>query len=195
MFYGRQFVVSEDVLTPRPESEDIITVLKDYLKLEITKPILIADVGTGSGCLGVTAALELGNYRLTVFDISSNALAIAKGNAERYNIIVQLSQGNLLEGAEKQRFTVVLANLPYVPNDYVINADAGFEPPLAIFAGVDGLKYYRPFWQQLSVFEKRPSYIVTESLPTQHEAISVLAATAGYTLIETRNFVQLFKST
>lgn len=189
-FFGREFFVDERVLVPRPESETIIELLK---KLPLPAEANVLDVGTGSGCLGITAALELPKSKVTLSDISDDALQVAKQNANTLRAQHVLSlQADLAEACTKQHFDVVLANLPYVPKQFPINNAARYEPGLALFAGVDGLDVYKRFWQQLAESEQKPSYVLTESLPFQHHANAALARTAGYALEQAEDLIQLF---
>jgi len=193
VFYGRDFVVNKHVLVPRPESEDVINLLLDVPKLS-PNPV-IADVGTGSGCLGITAALELPKARVFLFDISPEALAVAQKNAQLHRVSVHCQQQSLLGAPYEQiqQLDVVLANLPYVPDDYPINQAATFEPKLALFSGTDGLEHYRTFWRQVSTLHRQPAYVIAESLPEQHPALVQLAAKAGYKLGKVQGYVQRFQ--
>jgi release factor glutamine methyltransferase len=106
---------------------------------------------------------------------------------------VHMEQHNLLEGVNEQ-FDVVLANLPYVPEDYKINKAAKHEPRLAIFAGADGLDLYRRLWEQVAAMSHKPKHILTESLPEQRRALAQLAKSAGFALKETQGYIQYFVS-
>jgi release factor glutamine methyltransferase len=188
-FYGRDFMVNHDVLVPRPESEAMITILQ---QLEVqSAQARIADVGTGSGCLGITAALELPDSAVWLLDIDAAALTVARTNTERLSAAVTLAQQDLLAHSDGQ-FDIILANLPYVPDNYAINAAAGFEPKLALFAGADGLDLYRRFWEQLKAMQTKPAHILTESLLEQHPAVHTLAEDAGYTFIQANGLIQHF---
>lgn len=187
-FYGREFAVNQHVLVPRPESEGIITLLK---KLPLPAQPRIADVGTGSGCLGITAALESGIRSVDLYDIDDNALAVAKQNALKHRVHARCLQSNLLEGYTG-RNDVVLANLPYVPANYPINRAAGHEPKLALFAGDDGLDLYRRLWSQLQRLSAKPQFVMTESLASQHDDLRSLASTASYRQAATNGLVQSF---
>lgn len=187
-FYGREFLVNKFVLVPRPESEDIITLLKN---VPLIINVRIADIGTGSGCLGITAKLEIPTSEVYAFDISKNALAMTQKNVHLHKTNVHLKQRNLLRGTTEQ-FNIILANLPYVPNDYPINKPAGHEPKLALFSGNDGLDHYRLFWNQISKLSYKPAYIVTESMTHQHDEIQDLAQDIGYGLTKTSGLAQLF---
>lgn len=187
-FYGRDFVVNEHVLVPRPETESMIEIAK---KLDLKAPRII-DVGTGSGCIGITAAIELPSAEVTLLDVDENALAVATQNARRLRgAVVHAVKGNLLANYD-QPIDLVLANLPYVPEDYPINKAAGKEPALALFAGKDGLDLYRELWGQIAARDDKPTYILTEALISQHKPLTVMAKAAGYNLVQTDGLVQLF---
>ena len=188
-FFGREFTVDESTLIPRPESESMISLL---LQLHLTKP-RIADIGTGSGCLGITAALELPQAEIFVSDTSAAALKIAARNAERYSLRIHSSLQDLLV-QDKRTYDVILANLPYVPNGYPINQAAAHEPTGALFAGADGLDAYRRLWQQIHERHAahQPQYVITEALPEQHAALATLATTSGYTPQAHEGYAQVF---
>ncbi len=187
-FYGRDFAVNNKVLVPRPETETIITFFKE---LGLSGYIKVADVGTGSGCIGITAALEIPDVEAYLYDISQDALKVAAVNAAAHHVSVHIKQQDLLEGCSES-FDVILANLPYVPTIQRINKAAGHEPKLALFSGEDGLDHYRTFFEQLATLPALPSIIIIESEPEQHGYLMQLAASKGYTLKKGEGFIQLF---
>lgn len=179
MFYGRNFIVNEHVLVPRPESESIIDLLK---KCPLPAQSCIADVGAGSGVLGITAGLEIPDSRIYLYDIERAALACAMRNVALHRLPdVHTKQQDLLTRCQES-FDVILANLPYVPNDYPVNKAASHEPAQALFSGSDGLDHYRRFWKQVAALDHKPAFVIVESLPEQHDALKILAAQARYIL-------------
>jgi len=133
-FYGREFRVGPGVLVPRPESELLVDRARARLA-ERTAP-RIADVGTGSGCLAITLALELAGSRVAAVDVSERALAFARANAERLGATLELHRGDALAPLTG-RFDLVLSNPPYV--DPAVRATLApevreHEPPEALFA-------------------------------------------------------------
>lgn len=189
-FYGRDFVITPTVLVPRPESETMIDLLKTLPDLSETPSIL--DIGTGSGSLGITAQLELPGATVTLSDISVEALEIAKTNVDKFTLNISTLEMDLL-GDNSLAYDVLLCNLPYVPDEYQINQAAGFEPRLAIFGGLDGLDLYRRLFDQVLKAEIQPLYILTESLPSQHQTLKQIAQEANYILHLEQDFIQVFR--
>jgi len=190
-FYGREFVVNRHVLVPRPESEAMIEIL---VGLDVPKRPVIVDVGTGSGCLGITAALEIPTASVLLLDVDADALAIAKQNTINFGAHgVRLLKNDLLQEITGP-LDVLLANLPYVPDDYAINQAARHEPRVALFAGKDGLDLFRRLWQQIGTraVAQQPRYVLTESLEVQQQQLAELAHQAHYHVVQTDVLVQLF---
>ena len=143
-FYGRSFSVNEDVLIPRPETElmveQAILILQENVHME-----RIADIGTGSGCVSVTLAIEAPRVNFTAIDLSFEALITTWENADRYDVLEKFAfvQADLLEPIQG-KFDLVCANLPYIPSSELRGlAVADREPRLAIDGGSDGLEYIR----------------------------------------------------
>ncbi|HSX29102.1 MAG TPA: HemK/PrmC family methyltransferase [Candidatus Saccharimonadales bacterium] len=194
-FYGRYFTVGKGVLVPRPESEAIITALVGlrFDPARHDKPIRIADIGTGSGCLGITAALELHGAHIDLYDTDPTALTYAATNTKKHRVHATLYSEDLLTHAIHRHYDVLLANLPYVPLDYPINKAAMHEPSDALFAGNDGLDAYRRLWRQVPGIDQKPRYIITEALESQHAALVALAEVAGYRHQHSDGLVQQFQ--
>lgn len=188
-FYGRTFLVDKHVLEPRPESETMIEML---LATALPSQPHVADLGTGSGALGITAALELPTLRVDLIDIDHAALAVAKKNVNMLSKNTKLIQNDLLTNMPAQ-YDVILANLPYVPDNFHINPAAQAEPRIAIFGGPDGLDLYRRMFEQIKHLTQKPSYIFTEALPPQHEILVQIAKDAGVKMTERSDFIQRFE--
>lgn len=192
-FYGRRFNTNPSVLIPRPESEQIIELL---LTLNLPDSVSIIDVGTGSGALGISATLELSKAGrttslLVLTDIDPQCLEVARLNAAKYSVSAIYLETNLLSSAPCS--TVVLANLPYVPDTYNINEEAANEPKSAIFGGPDGLELYRELFRQVhETTSPKPTYILTESLPFQHDTLASIAAEHEYFVAVDQYFIQVF---
>ena len=189
-FYGREFAVNAHTLVPRPETETIIELVKT---LHLPGETRILDVGTGSGCIAITAALELPESRVSACDIDAGCLQTAAANAQKLSATVEFVQSNLLERVKS--CDVILANLPYVPDNFQINTAATHEPRHALFGGADGLDLYRQMFDQIKQNTWKPQYILTESLPPQHEVLTDIAKTGAYHLQRTDDFIQLYAAT
>jgi release factor glutamine methyltransferase len=190
-FYGRTFMVDHATLQPRPETEAMIVLLRT---LTLPKQPRIIDIGTGSGILAITAKLELPNARVVATDISPAALVVAQKNAKLLKAAVTFHQGDLLAAVPAPLFkmpcSLLLANLPYVPDSYVVNEAARHEPVSALFGGQDGLDLYRQLFGQLSTH--RATYVMTESLENQHQVLAAIARQVHYHQIAVLGLVQLF---
>lgn len=186
-FYGRDFIVGSDVLVPRPESEDFIDIVKT-----LPPDLTFIDIGTGSGILAITSVLKQPTWSGVATDVSQAALKVAKKNAAKLgakNLVFKVQ--NLFVG-DSNDYDVMLANLPYVPQNLHGKADIAHEPEIALFAGADGLDIYREFFKQLAARDQKPTHILTESLLEQHKSLKELAHGAGYRLTETRGLIQHF---
>jgi len=187
-FYGRSFKVNRHVLEPRPESETMIELLK---KLHLPLRPAIADVGTGNGAIGITAALEMDDAIVDLYDISAGCVAVAKHNVHLHELHLHVRKMNLLSRPLRP-YDVILANMPYVPEHWQINEAALHEPKIAIFGGKDGLDVYRKLFAQLARFTWKPSYVFTEALPPQHERMAEVAASYRFNLKKSDDFIQVF---
>jgi len=189
-FYGREFVITPAVLEPRPESETMIDNLLNLPKLPQNP--WIADVGTGSGALGITAKLELPMAQVELLDISAKALEVAQSNVDLFTPGLAVILSDLLAAANTN-YDVLLCNLPYVPDNFHINTAAGHEPQLALFGGPDGLNVYRKLFSQVRNRPFQPLYILTECLPPQHASLVPLAITGGYAQVKADDFIQVWQ--
>lgn len=178
-FYGRDFYVAETVLIPRVESETIIDIAKEIRP----RPKTILDVGTGSGNLAVTLALEMPLSRVSACDISQDALLIATENAFTMNSRVDFLASDLLEAyPKKEKFDLIVANLPYVDLSWGwISKDTAFEPSLALYAGDGGLEIIKRLLEQAVGRAKR---VLLECDPCQHKRVIEFAKTLGYSCEE-----------
>ncbi len=191
-FYGREFIVDKNVLVPRPESETIIDLLKE---LNIENDSIIIDVGTGSGSLAITSKLEFPKAQVIAIDIDQKCFNLAEKNTEKHKVIIEFKKGDLLSSIPNSLFqipdSIILANLPYVPEDYQINEAAKHEPKLALFSGDDGLDHYRKLFDQLKVL--KPTFVLTESLAFQHAELTKIAKSAGFKQTKKVDLIQLFE--
>lgn len=155
-FYGRQFKVNENVLIPRPETEELIEHVATYVRryFSTSKPLTILDIGTGSGIIAITLALELENAEVYATDISEKALHIAKQNAEILHANVEFLQGDFLAPAIEQEIKadIIVSNPPYIAENEakeLSDTVKNFDPSLALFAEEEGLAAYKKIISQL----------------------------------------------
>jgi release factor glutamine methyltransferase len=147
-FYNHRFMVSPSVLIPRPESELIVELALKGLSKEKGSPA-IADLGTGSGCIGLSLLAEHPSARLTAIDISKEALEVARANAEGLGVEerVHFVNSDVEEWGKtcEVSFDLVVANPPYIAegDPDVDEAVKAYEPHLALFSGHDGLEAIR----------------------------------------------------
>jgi release factor glutamine methyltransferase len=182
-FYGRTFLVSPAVLIPRPDTETLVEAALACLD-RMAAGALVADVGTGSGCLAVTLAAERPSIRVVATDISAAALDVARENARclRVSDRIQFREGPLLAGAATP-VDLIVSNPPYVreveretlPADVV-----AFEPHGALFAGADGLDVIRLLADEASRSLSPGGRLAVEIGHDQADAVRALIdATAG----------------
>ncbi|MEK3646615.1 peptide chain release factor N(5)-glutamine methyltransferase [Aeribacillus composti] len=168
-FYGRPFKVNEHVLIPRPETEELVqgVLLHSERLFSEREQIDVVDIGTGSGAIAVTLALEDKKMRVSATDISEKALAVAKENSEKLCANVHFYQGDLLNPIinAKQKADVVVSNPPYIPDEEIMELSTvvkDWEPTLALSGGADGLLYYRKIVEQLPDVIRYPGLIAFE---------------------------------
>lgn len=180
-FYGREFLVGPGVLIPRPESELIVDEAKAAAMGRRTPRV--ADIGTGSGCLAVTLALELTSAQVTATDISSDALTIARGNAAAHGVSARITfvEASYLGGVAGA-FDLIVSNPPYVrATDEASLAPEvrDHEPHEALFGGDDGLRDIRAIAQAATTALKPGGVLVMEIGKGQAKAVVSVLTAAG----------------
>lgn len=177
--YGRRFAVSPQVLVPRPESEDMIDSLLEVAADDIAPVKTLIDVGTGSGCLGITAKLERPDISVILSDISPQALKIAQKNADALGAKVRVQEQNLLQG-HVEPLNYILANLPYVNESWEVSPELRHEPRQALFADNNGLALIYKLIRQAPVSLQPGGWLLLEADPEQHRAVIDFAAEFGF---------------
>lgn len=161
-FYDREFIVSQEVLIPRLETEEIVDLVSQHCWTD--KSYLMADVGTGSGCLGITLAEKFPKSEVYISDVSEPAIAIAKKNVRTENIVV-LKSDLLVNFPTGLLFDVIVANLPYIPSDRIAELPGSvknFEPVLALDGGPIGVTVINRFLRQLPKHLKSDGLAILE---------------------------------
>jgi release factor glutamine methyltransferase len=146
-FMGNELMVNENVLIPRPETEELVEWIISYASI-MNKPLSVLDIGTGSGCIPIALKLALPNCTLTGLDISKNALGVAQMNAKNLNATIEWMEEDILNTAALDTsYDIMVSNPPYIPlrekkdmQEQVLN----FEPSIALFvSNEDPLIYYK----------------------------------------------------
>ena len=177
-FYGRMFAVSPAVLIPRPETELLVEIV---LTFGLRDDAYVFDLGTGSGCIAITLALERAAWQITATDMSQQAIGVARGNAQKWQARnVTFRHGSWFSGVPDQRFDLIVSNPPYVAvGDPHLDALA-FEPMPALVAEGNGLACLQ------MIIERAPShlvpggFLVLEHGHDQADAVRDLFATRGW---------------
>lgn len=195
-FYGRQFKVTTATLIPRPESESLIELINKAIpknqSLLQERPLRLVDVGTGSGILGITAKLEHPELEVTITDVSRHALKVAIDNAESLHASVTSLQSNLL--ANYPFFAdIIVANLPYVDEEWERSPETAHEPATALFAENNGLALIFELLTQTKTMLANGGALILEADPQQHSAIIKEAIKNGLVHIETDGYGLLFE--
>ncbi len=193
-FYGRLFVVSPHVLIPRPESEQIIELLNAQLSQTALFPkdtVRLVDIGTGSGCLGITAKLLHPELHVTLLDISKPALTTAAKNAASLNADIEIIESNLLD-AYPYTPDITLVNLPYVDKAWGRSPETNSEPAEALFASEHGLKLIRKCFEQLASRMKSGGIAIFEADPRQWKDATHIAEKNGFVLSTQDTFAAVF---
>jgi len=191
-FYGRRFQVTPATLVPRPESETMIALLKDALSQQrlplSSEKTRLVDVGTGSGSLGITAKLEFPELDVTLLDTSRHALTVAEENAKRLGAEVTILRSNLLlDYPFKADF--ILANLPYVGEDWEVSPETRHEPSEALYAADDGLALIKRLIDESRSRLNPAGQLFIEADPRQHSAVTAYAAQNGFSTKVSEGFI------
>ena len=148
-FFGLPFIVNENVLIPRPETEELVDwIISEDKKAERQKSIKILDIGTGSGCIAVSLAKNILNATVFAIDVSSKALEVAKLNAKQNDVSVTFLEKNILETDDLlEQFDIIVSNPPYIRNlekQEIKKNVLDNEPHLALFVDdFDALVFYK----------------------------------------------------
>lgn len=201
-FFGRNFVVNEAVLIPRPESEGLIELAISQIRSQNIANFKLLEVGTGSGALVITLALEIAKLfpeiqlQCLALDISSAALEVAKTNCQHFALNkIEFRQSDLLAALSPQEryFDLIVANLPYLKDNDPLPK---FEPQIAFLAGSDGLDLYRRLFRELSDLEVGYQDLVCEIGYDQEQGIKAIATaelgSSGLVLNDLANLPRIF---
>ncbi|MDC1142989.1 peptide chain release factor N(5)-glutamine methyltransferase [Planctomycetota bacterium] len=188
-FFGRKFAVGPGVLIPRPETEDMVLWLK--ARKSASDSFTCCDIGTGSGCLGLTIAAEFPNAEVTSTDLFDMPLRIAQRNAETLGIAgrVNIRQADILDGVDTT-FDIIVSNPPYVPEADRTTLEPevlDYEPHEALFAGKDGTEIIRRMLPQILDHLNAGGQFVLEHDLQQAKALREYAHKCGFEDVATHN--------
>jgi release factor glutamine methyltransferase len=198
-FYGLDFIVSPDVLIPRPETEFLIERVMKLVERSRQESPLLVDVGTGSGCIAVALAMQLPMARLIATDAFRAALDVARTNADRYGVRARIEflEGDLLaplaERALEGAVDVIASNPPYVnegSRELLQREVRDWEPHDALFGGADGLVFYRRLIEDGLKYLKPGGHLVVEIGYGQLDSISNAVAASSWTLVDVTRDLQ-----
>jgi release factor glutamine methyltransferase len=191
-FWGLDFEVTSDVLTPRPETEIVVEEAIDFARTHQCRHII--DVGTGSGCLAVAIAHELRGVRVTAVDASAAALAIAQRNAARHGVADRISflSGDLLESS-RGLADLIVSNPPYIPDAEasVLQPEVvEYEPHAALFGGPTGLEVIRRLFELAGAHLADQGRLIVEFGFDQAGSVVRLAESTGWRVVRLREDLQ-----
>lgn len=178
-FYGRPFHVSPDVLIPRPDTELLVELA--LARIPLDTPAEVLDLGTGSGCIAVTLALERPLARVTAVDRSPAALTVAQRNAETLDAHVEFLTSDWFAVLTGRRFDLIVGNPPYIAaaDPHLARGDVRFEPLTALAAGRDGLDDLRPLTATACAHLKPGGTLLLEHGYDQANAVCALLLDNG----------------
>lgn len=181
-FYGRPFAVAPGVLIPRPETELLVELA--VVQLRALPAPRVLDLGTGSGCIAITLALECRAAQVVAAERSAAALAVARRNAQALGASVEFVASDWYEAVAGD-FEVIVANPPYVADGDPHLPDLRHEPRAALVAGADGLAELRRIVAGAPARLRAGGWLAVEHGHDQGAAVRTLFADAGFVAIET----------
>jgi len=187
-FYGRRFAVGPEVLIPRPETEGLVEAA--LARMPAGQRLAIADLGTGSGCVAITLALERPRAEVVAVDASGDALVIARRNAEALDCPLELVESDWLSGLDARRFDLIVANPPYVAADDPHLAALAHEPTEALVGGADGLQDLRCISAGAPAHLQSGGWLAVEHGHDQAGAVQALLRQAGLEAVRSERDLQ-----
>ena len=175
-FYGRKFLVNEDVMVPCPETELLLESLLRATRICKSTPVRVLDVGVGSGVVAISAKLENGALDITAVDISESALQVARANAERFDVEdhIRFVRSDLFKAIDSsERFDIIASNPPYISErEYEeVAPEVKADPRLALLGGPRGTDIIERLLAEAPDYLTRPGYLMFEIGYDQSRAI------------------------
>ena len=189
-FYGLDLIVTPDVLIPRDDTCAVASLAIQQSLFLDSKPRIL-DLCTGSGCIGLAIASRVKDAKVTLADLSQEALAVAKQNIVLHHLTGRVScvRANALEAppAFMGKFDLIVSNPPYITTQDMLelpHSVAGFEPRMALHGGDDGLDFYRAIAQNYASALKPDGYLCFEFGDDQGDDVCAILEANGYTILE-----------
>ena len=189
-FYGLELIVTPDVLIPRDDTCAIASLAIQQSLFLDSKPRIL-DLCTGSGCIGLAIASRVKDAKVTLADLSPEALAVAKQNIVLHHMTGRVScvKANAMEAppAFMGKFDLIVSNPPYISTRDMLelpHSVAGFEPRMALHGGEDGLNFYRAIAQNYASALKPGGYLCFEFGDDQGDDVCAILDANGYTILE-----------
>lgn len=179
-FYGYKFKVNEDVLIPRPETEELVAnILAGYDEFfaDSEDGVTIVDVGTGSGAIAISLKKEEPSLNVMGTDISYKAIQVANENAQTNEVMVPFMVGDMLQPLIERNLKVdiLVCNPPYIPQlEEMEHSVVDYEPHMALFGGEDGLKFYRVIFENADKVLKESAIMAFEMGWNQKDTMGAL---------------------
>ncbi|MCI1975203.1 MAG: peptide chain release factor N(5)-glutamine methyltransferase [Limosilactobacillus sp.] len=173
-FYGRHFMVNQDVLIPESETTELVDWVLNTMPTDSLK---VLDLGAGSGVIGITLALERPEWDVTLSDISAAALKVAQKNVQHFGLDLKLVKSDLFANLADEKYDLIVTNPPYIaPNatDVMDRAVIKFEPDLALFADENGLGFYHRLFKTIADHLRAQGQLFGETGFDQEESIQEL---------------------
>ena len=178
-FFGYKLIVNKDVLIPRYETEELVGLILAKIDEHYCEGIIkTCDVGTGSGAIAIALKKEEDRLDMYASDISKEALEVAKKNAKLNDAKIEFLEGSMLEPyiANDLKFDILISNPPYIPKEEEIEKPVyDFEPHVALFGGLDGLKFYKEIFENAHLILNDGASLFFEIGYNQKENLTKLA--------------------
>jgi len=189
-FYNLDLYVNQHVLSPRAETENLVTLASKLAKNNTS----VIDVGTGSGAIAIALRSIRPDLKITATDISNDALEVAEKNINKYAFHdIKLIRTNIIDDI-LDKSDVVIANLPYLVDSKHKSPTIKHEPDLALYSGNDGLAHYKKLISALDTKKliNKNGYLLIEALSEQHKQLEVLASSHGFSLERITGLAMVF---
>ena len=175
-FFGRKFIVNENVMVPCPETELLLDSILRSARWSQSVPVRLLDIGTGSGVVAISAKLENPALEVTASDISTKALEVARENASRYGVVdkIEFIESDLFEAIDdKNRFDIIAGNPPYIADGAWkgLPPEVKADPKISLLAGKRGLDVIERMMNEAPDYLARPGYLIFEIGYDQGEAL------------------------